>query len=173
METRQVTLSLDAAKEWYNKGGELKEVALRAFSEDELNPSPLVRSWKEAFRGINGFFVMNDASIQRTNATSSSDDHHNVYRTEAQAKSALAFAQLSHIVADANGDWEADWKDMSQNKHSIDCEENELVVYPCVQLTHHLPMKCVKIAEECLRLHPQLWEDYWMIDRTENKTKQS
>ena len=42
---RNITLTLDKAKEWYNKGGELKEIALQAFSEKELNPLP--RSWEE------------------------------------------------------------------------------------------------------------------------------
>lgn len=45
MNTRNITLTLDKAKEWYKKGGELKEIALQAFSEGELNPLP--RSWEE------------------------------------------------------------------------------------------------------------------------------
>ena len=44
-EERNITLTLDKAKEWYNKGGELKEIALQAFSEKELNPLP--KSWEE------------------------------------------------------------------------------------------------------------------------------
>ena len=44
-EKRNITLTLDKAKEWYKKGGELKEIALQAFSEEELNPLP--RSWEE------------------------------------------------------------------------------------------------------------------------------
>jgi hypothetical protein len=44
-EERNITLTLDKAKEWYKKGGELKEIALQAFSEKELNPLP--RSWEE------------------------------------------------------------------------------------------------------------------------------
>ena len=44
-EERNITLTLDKAKEWYKKGGELKDVALQAFSEKELNPLP--RSWEE------------------------------------------------------------------------------------------------------------------------------
>ena len=45
MEERNITLILDKAKEWYQKGGELREIALQAFSEKELNPLP--RSWEE------------------------------------------------------------------------------------------------------------------------------
>ena len=44
-EERNITLTLDKAKEWYKKGGELKEIALQAFAENELNSLP--RSWKE------------------------------------------------------------------------------------------------------------------------------
>ena len=44
-EERNITLTLEKAKEWYNKGGELKEIALQAFTEKELNPLP--RSWEE------------------------------------------------------------------------------------------------------------------------------
>ena len=47
-EERNITLTLDKAKEWYKKGGELKEIALQAFSEKELNPLP--RSWEEFCR---------------------------------------------------------------------------------------------------------------------------
>ena len=44
-EERNITLTFKKAQEWYKKGGELKEVALQAFSEKELNPLP--RSWEE------------------------------------------------------------------------------------------------------------------------------
>lgn len=36
METRNVNVTLEKAKEWYTKGGDLKEVALQAFTEEEL-----------------------------------------------------------------------------------------------------------------------------------------
>ena len=44
-EERNITLTLDKAKEWYKKGGELREIALQAFTERELNPLP--KSWEE------------------------------------------------------------------------------------------------------------------------------
>ena len=44
-EERNIILTLDKAQEWYKKGGELKEVALQAFTEQELNPFP--KSWEE------------------------------------------------------------------------------------------------------------------------------
>lgn len=47
-EERNITLTLDKAKEGYKKGGELREIALQVFSEQELNPLP--RSWEEYCR---------------------------------------------------------------------------------------------------------------------------
>ena len=40
MNTRTITLTLDKAKEWYKKGGELREIALQAFNINELIEYP-------------------------------------------------------------------------------------------------------------------------------------
>ena len=49
MNTRNITLTLDKAKEWYKQGGELKEIALQAFTKEELDPLP--KSWEEYCKG--------------------------------------------------------------------------------------------------------------------------
>ena len=46
-EERNITLTLEKAKEWYKKGGELKEITLQAFSEEELTKVDLPKTWKE------------------------------------------------------------------------------------------------------------------------------
>ena len=43
--TRIVALTLEQAKNFYNKGGELKDLALTVYTEEELNPLP--KSWEE------------------------------------------------------------------------------------------------------------------------------
>lgn len=45
-EERNITLTLEKAKEWYKKGGELKEIALQAFTEEELT-NGLPKTWEE------------------------------------------------------------------------------------------------------------------------------
>ncbi len=37
METRNISLSLDKAKEWFKAGGDLREIALQAYDEKELH----------------------------------------------------------------------------------------------------------------------------------------
>ena len=47
MITRQIELSLDTARRWYEQGGELRELALGAFSEKELIGDRLPKTWDE------------------------------------------------------------------------------------------------------------------------------
>ena len=47
MEKRNIAISLDKARDWYNRGGENKELALSAFSEEEIKASMLPNSWEE------------------------------------------------------------------------------------------------------------------------------
>ena len=47
METRYIEISLETAKRWYEQGGELKDMALEAYSEQELVGSRLPKTWQE------------------------------------------------------------------------------------------------------------------------------
>ena len=46
-EERNITLTLEKAKEWYNKGEELREIALQTFTEKELTKTDLPKTWEE------------------------------------------------------------------------------------------------------------------------------
>ena len=47
MEERSIKISLERAREWYNRGGEYKALALSAFSEEEIKASMLPDTWEE------------------------------------------------------------------------------------------------------------------------------
>lgn len=47
MEERAIKLTLEKAKEFYNKGGEFKDLALSAFTVEELTHKALPKTWKE------------------------------------------------------------------------------------------------------------------------------
>lgn len=47
MEERNIKLSLEKAREFYSKGGELKALALSAFTEDEILIHALPKTWEE------------------------------------------------------------------------------------------------------------------------------
>ena len=46
METRQIELSLDTAKRWYEQGGELKDIALGAYTLEEMGYK-LPTTWED------------------------------------------------------------------------------------------------------------------------------
>ena len=46
-EKRNISITIHKAKEWYSKGGELKEIALQAFTEKELTKVDLPKTWEE------------------------------------------------------------------------------------------------------------------------------
>ena len=47
MEERNIKLSLEKAREFYSKGGELKDLALSAFTKEEILMSKLPKTWEE------------------------------------------------------------------------------------------------------------------------------
>lgn len=47
MEERTIKLTLEKAKEFYQKGGELRNIALSAFTEEELTEVELPKTWEE------------------------------------------------------------------------------------------------------------------------------
>lgn len=101
-EERNITLTLEKAKEWYNKGGELKEIALQAFTEKELNSLP--KSWKEfckkypkteqkAYIG-----VMSEVyTFAGTKRDRNSDTDRNICPSQKSAKAHLAMIQLEQL----------------------------------------------------------------------------
>lgn len=59
METRNITVTLEKAKEWYNSGNEsLKEVALQAFNKDELTHNfKNIKTFKDACDALNYDYI--------------------------------------------------------------------------------------------------------------------
>ena len=47
METRTIKLTLEKAKEFYKKGGEFRDLALSAYTEEELTKVELPKTWEE------------------------------------------------------------------------------------------------------------------------------
>ena len=70
MESRTVKLTLEKAKEFYKKGGEFRDLALSAFTEEELTKVELPKTWEEfcsQFK-IHGEYCINtDSSIKEEN----------------------------------------------------------------------------------------------------------
>ena len=136
MEKRNVTLTLEKAKEWYQKGGELREVALQAFNENELKDNK-PRSWKEyCFQRSEskekGFYINEDSGIETVtwpDVWCNGFNHwRNVLPTKELAEAFLAMMQLMSLRQAWIGDWKPDWKEGNTEKWGIIFEGDTLKV---------------------------------------------
>ena len=69
MEERNIKLSLEKAREFYSKGGEFKDLALSAFTEDEILISKLPKTWEEFCKNNltkykKSYFIDRESSIK-------------------------------------------------------------------------------------------------------------
>ena len=164
METRNVKVSLETAKRWYEQGGEFKEMALSAFTEAELNP--IRNEWESKILGkdIDGFYVSSlSYVIQLKNNCSKSDKA--TFKTEKQAKSALAYAQLTQLMAlpEYNGDWVPDWED-DDVKFIIRKYRSTISLDLYTNMHHFLSFKTEKIRDKFYENNYDLLKEYFELD---------
>lgn len=133
-EERNVTLTLHKAKEWYKKGGELKEIALQAFTEKELNSLP--RSWEELCRK----YEFACLSTRYSNFPLKYD----------------ALFKLEQLRDCWRQGWEPIW-DVSQ-KYCIYFSHNEIGVRMCTNASRFLTFPTREMAEEFLECFRDLIE---------------
>ena len=165
METRNVKITLETAKRWYVQGGEFKEMALSAFTEFELSP---VRSeWEEMFIGeyIQGFYIGNDAKIYLEDSIANYSEK-GTFRTEKQAKSALAYAQLTQLMAlpEYNGDWVPDWNNGLAWKYSIVRSGSGIYRGSCGQNYEPIAFESSIKRDKFLENNLDLLKEYFELD---------
>jgi hypothetical protein len=131
---RNIKLTLEKAREWFAKGGELKEIALQAFTEKELNPLP--RSWDEYCRKY-GYICL---STRYTNIPLKYD----------------ALIKLEQLRDCWRNGWEPIW-DISQ-KWCIRLDNNEPRVGLCTDISRFLTFPTREMAEEFLKCFRNLIE---------------
>ena len=89
-----------------------------------------------------------------------------VFKTEKQAKSALAYAQLTQLMAlpEYNGDWVPDWTDDDNIKHVIRRYFNE-IDFDYYSNTHHfLAFKSAEIRDKFYQNNYDLLKEYFELD---------
>ena len=133
-EERNITLTLDKAKEWYKKGGELKEIALQAFSEKELNPLP--RSLEEFYK------QGNPVASWRYNIPIKYD----------------ALFKLEQLRNCWRQGWEPNWDNVTQTKYYICCCRGEFKISTLYETRCFLTFPTREMAEEFLECFRDLIE---------------
>lgn len=107
MEIRNIKISLEKAKEWYQKGGELKELVLQAFKEKELTSVRFPKSWDEYNRNAR----CKDSRVNAGYIINSICYCHFATKEEAEAFVALGkLIQLRDKYWELDDNWKPDWK---------------------------------------------------------------
>lgn len=160
-EERNITLTLDKAKEWYKKGGELKEIALQAFTEEELTKVELPKTWEEFCEN----HMINDSEAYFDNcSTIHSADitcrhlsyDKNICPSKESAEAHLAMMQLEQLRDCWRQGWEPIW-DCSE-KWCIHLWGNELGVGVATHIARFLTFLTKEMAEEFLKCFRDLIE---------------
>ena len=159
MEKRNIAISLDKARDWYNRGGELKELALSAFTENEITIRALPNTWQEFCNMYplksTEWFINNDSHIKAVDIygiynTRYSQDYRNVLPSLKAAEQHRALMQLHQLRDCYRQDWLPDWKYENQIKWCIYFEKNIFVVKPIYHRSHFLSFQSEEIARKFL-----------------------
>ena len=158
-------IDLEKAREYCLKGGVYKEIALQAgYTEEDL--APVRNEWESKILGktIRGYFITSDSDIEKAQRMSNLKDE-NVFKTEKQAKSALAYAQLTQLMAlpEYNGDWVADWTDRS-SKYCIVHVNKKLMVDLFYEYAQKICFKSRELAEIFLANNLDLIKQFKEMD---------
>ena len=156
-------IDLKKAKDYWLKGGMFREIALNAgYEEAELNP--VKNEWASKVidygtKFISGWYLGDDSVYKETNEENTDMS---TFKTEKQAKSALAYAQLTQLMAlpEYNGDWVPDWNNEDEMKFCIICSREELIIDSFYGYRQKVCFKSMGLAERFLENNSDLLKQF-------------
>ena len=124
------------------------------------------KSWEEAFafRVIEGFYV-EGSSVEHAGHGRCTIEDKSVLKTEKQAKSALAYAQLTQLMALPchNGDWVPDWDDPNQDRCCIARLKHGITQLDFSGYFNFLTFKSEKVRDVFLDNHIDLIKQFYQL----------
>lgn len=158
-EKRNITLTLDKAKEWYKKGGDLKQVALQAFTEKELVTLPI--SWEEF---CNNYKISNSEAFSDTCCMIHSTDmthrdplyDRNICPSQKSAEAHLAMIQLEQLRDCWRQGWEPNWLEGNVSKYAIHKWRDKISIETTYVTHSFLTFPTYEIAKEFLEYFSDL-----------------
>lgn len=163
MKERNVKISLDKAREWYNKGGELKEIVLSVFSEKEITESALPNTWEEfcemyPIKDDEWYIGMNSDIINMFKGKRYNRYNCNILPSLQAAKAHLAYMQLHQLRDCYRQGWEPNWESYGQYKWSIYSYKCKFIVDFDFYHSQFLSFQSKEIAEKFLKNFKDLIE---------------
>ena len=158
METRQIELPLYTAKRWYEQGGELKEMALGAFSEKELIGDGLPKTWDEYCAKHGDMGVVIKASL----GTAYVALNKHVFSDYKQAQAHIAMMKLHLLRDEYRNGWLPCFGDNSKKygiKRNMIAGKTWLVIVQHTYYSDFLSFPTYKLADEFLTNFRDLIEE--------------
>ena len=163
IDKRNVKISLEKAREWYNKGGELKELALSAFTEKEIKEIVLPNSWEEFcemyhIKPDEWYVDANlDINVFRC-GNIYCKDYRNVLPSQQAAKAHLAFMKLHYLRDCYRQGWKPDWEDLYHSKWTIGSFQNKYTIESFAFSSRFLSFQSKELAEKFVKNFKDLIE---------------
>lgn len=155
MEERTIKLTLEKAKEFYKKGGEFKDLALSAFSEEELTKTELPTTWEEFCKNYpmkpGEFFIKPNSEIVKrviSNRWASADK--NLLPDYKSAEAHLALMQLHQLRDCYRQGWIPDWNTNEYIKYCIARYNGNYQIITINRTSTFLSFQSLEIAQEFL-----------------------
>lgn len=160
METKNLKITLEQAKELLTTTPQLTEVIYNTFPE--LKPKLKVLDRWEDIGEIGGYYVDDCSTISEILYENSFDNNKNIFATKKQAESALAYAQLTQLMK-ATGDCDnINWDDCNE-KFIIHRYDNNLHVSSVINYYRHIAFNTREIRDEFLEKHQELLKKFFQI----------
>lgn len=123
MEERTIKLTLEKAKEFYKKGGELRDLALSVYTKDELTRIELPRTWEEfcskvSKKEVESYIGTDSDILSAPYLYRHPKRDRNVLPSQEAAKAHLALMQLHQLRDWYRQGWEPNWSDC-EDKYCI------------------------------------------------------
>ena len=159
MEERSIKISLERAREWYNRGGEYKELALSAFSENEIITSALPNTWEEfcemyPIKDDEWYIGMNSDIINMFKGKRYNRYNRNILPSQQVAKAHLAYMQLHQLRDCYRQGWVPDWS--SSKQWCIMFDTDTFIVQTGIYYNRFLSFQSKEIAEKFLNNFQEL-----------------
>ena len=162
MEERNIKLSLEKAREFYSKGGEFKDLALSAFTEDEILISKLPKTWKEFCKNNltkykKSYFIDRESSIKAFVPSRVGDANidRNLLPSREAAEQHLVLMQLHQLRDCYRQGWIPDFSNSNSNSnlykyciHKV--SNNEIRIFEYCTYNCFLSFQTKELAEEFL-----------------------
>ena len=153
METRTIKLTLEKAKEFYKKGEEFRDLALSAYTEEELTKEELPKTWEEFCENYkiqnNECYISSNSTIKP--ATLSSDPRlictdSNLLPNRQAAEAHLALMQLHQLRDCYRQGWKPDLT-VPKSIFAIFCTKGKYSVEEFMYSSEFLSFQSKEIAQ--------------------------